>query len=92
MLLLRFDDPVNGRSRSLRSPTVKPGMAFSPAFVMRIGLRLGFIRRVMAQQVSALFADNEPEVQAGSKDSWMLTMIQFSEQRRRIPGFPTHPC
>jgi hypothetical protein len=65
MLLLRSVDSVNGRRRSLRSPTVKPGMAFSPALVMRRGSRLGFTRRRMAQQVSALFVVDELEVEAG---------------------------
>lgn len=55
ILLLKSDDFVNKKTRSFKSPNVKPGIADSPAFGIRKGLSLGFSRRRIAQQVSALF-------------------------------------
>ncbi len=47
---------VRGCKRSERLPTEKPGMAGSRALGIRVGWRLGLVRRRTAQQVSALHA------------------------------------
>jgi hypothetical protein len=59
---LKSDEFVNERSRSFKSGEMKLGIADSPALDIRKGLRLGFTRRRIAEQVSALFTG---ELQTG---------------------------
>jgi hypothetical protein len=51
---VRWEEAVSGCRRSERFPTETPGIAGSRALRIRVGCRLGLVRRRTAQHVSAL--------------------------------------
>jgi hypothetical protein len=51
---VRWEEAVSGCRRSDRFPTETPGMAGSRSLGIRVGCRLGLVRRRTAQHVSAL--------------------------------------
>ena len=83
---VRCEEAVRGSRRWARFPIEKPGMAGSRALGIRVGCRVGAVRRRIAQHVSALRLRLERNMEMMCV--WMCeTGSRFERVRTRISLF-----